>query len=422
MFESRWRKMNFAARRMLRLPRVVSLRPSRRPNGHALLSYLTCPFVRPDEIRHFSNRWECLQMAQTFLDFGLGVDVIDWFDQRFIPNREYRFLVDIGCNMPRLAPLMGDDCVKLMHATGKHWLFQNSAELIRLSELWQRRGVVLEPRRQVGTGFAVEQADCITVLGNQMTADTFAYAGKPVYRIPLSSAAEFPWDDSKDFSQARRCFLWLGSGGMVHKGLDLVLEAFAEMPELELYVCGPVRGEPDFEHLYRRELYDSPNIHTLGFVDVSTPEFAAIARNVSAMVYPSCSEGSAGSVIVGLHAGLTPIISRETGIDVQDFGVELRYNSVDAIRHAAYIHSNRSPAEVRQLSRAAWQRARSYYTRERFIEAFRSVVSEWLKRPIAEIRDDWRRMICDSQQAAESDARPMIAGRTVDWIGKRAAA
>ena len=34
---------------------------------------------------------------------------------------------------------------------------------------------------------------------------------------------------------------------MVHKGLDLVLEAFAGMPEYHLTVCGPVAKEKDFE-------------------------------------------------------------------------------------------------------------------------------------------------------------------------------
>ena len=388
----RWLKLKFAARRFLRLPRVVSLRPKQKPAGYVLLSYLTGPFIRPEVARHFSNRWECRQMAQTFLDLGFGVDVIDWFDRRFVPRRPYRFLVDIGTNMPRLAPLVGTNCVKLMHATGKHWLFQNSAELRRLADLQRRRGVVLEPRRQVPTGFAVELADCITVLGNQMTADTFAYAGKPVYRIPLSSAAEFAWDEAKDFEIARRRFLWLGSGGMVHKGLDLVLEAFAGMPELELVVCGPVGGEADFEDFYRRELYETPNIRTRGFLDVTTPEFAAIARDASAMVYPSCSEGSAGCVIVGLHAGLIPIVSRETGVDVENFGVELQECTVEEIRRAARCHAARSAAELRQSSHAAWRRAREYFSRERFAEAFRNVVLEWLDPPSAETRAAWQAM------------------------------
>ena len=378
MFNHRLRKLNYSTRRMFGLPRVVSLRPRGKPVGHVLLSYLTGPFVQWPVANYHSNYWECRQMAQTFLDLGMAVDAIDWYDKRFVPRREYRFLVDIGCNMPRLAPLVGKNCVKLMHATGKHWLFQNRAELERLTELLQRRGVALEPRRQAPTGCAVELADCITVLGNQMTADTFQYTGKPVYRIPLSSAAEFPWDEAKDFDRVGHRFLWMGSSGLVHKGLDLVLEAFAGLLELELVVCGPVDGESDFQQHYHRELYETPNIQTRGWVDVTKPEFAAIARDVAGMVYPSCSEGSAGCVIVGLHAGLIPIVSRETGVDVDHFGIEMPHSTIDEIRHAARSLSSRSADELRQRSRAAWQRAREYFSRERFAEAFRNVVLEWL--------------------------------------------
>ena len=401
MFDQRLRKINFSVRRAFGLPRVVSLRPRGKPVGHVLLSYLTGPFVQRQVANYHSNYWECRQMAQTFLDLGMAVDVIDWHDKRFVPRREYRFLVDIGCSLPRLAPLVGKDCVKLMHATGKHWLFQNRAELERLTDVLRRRGVALEPRRQVPTGCAVELADCITVLGNQMTADTFQYAGKPVYRIPLSSAAEFSWDEAKDFDRVRRRFLWLGSGGMVHKGLDLVLEAFAAMPELELVVCGPVEGESDFQNLYHRELYETPNIRTAGWVDVTSPEYAAIAREVVGMVYPSCSEGSAGCVIVGLHGGLIPIVSRETGVDVDKFGIELPRNTIEEIRRSARAVSDRSAAELRQQSRAAWQRAREFFSRERFAEAFRNVVVEWLAPPSAAARAEWSRMSRDSLQVAE---------------------
>jgi glycosyltransferase involved in cell wall biosynthesis len=394
-------KLKLKARRRLGLPAVVSLRPKKPPIGHVLLSYLTGSFTHSEPTSTHSNCWESRQIGQTFLELGYGIDVIDWFDRRFVPRRPYRFLIDIGCNMPRLAPLAGESCVKLLHATGKHWLFQNLAEMQRLADLFRRRGVVLEPRRQSPTGCAVELADCVTVLGNQMTADTLSYAGKPVYPIPPSPAAQFNWDDAKDFQRTSRRFLWLGSTGMVHKGLDLVLEAFAGMPEFELVVAGPVDAEPDFNNFYHRELYETPNIRTLGWIDVTAPEFAALVRGVSAMVYPSCSEGSAGSVIVGLHAGLIPIVSRETGIDMDDFGVELKHNTIAEIRREVRAHAECSPIELRQRSRAAWQRARTYFTRERFAEAFRNVVLEWLEAPSAAIRAECAATARESWQVAD---------------------
>ncbi len=349
-----------------------------------LLSYLTAAFDAPLPTAHclpsttpadpHSNLWECRQIAQTFLDLGFAVDVIDWHNKRFTPRRPYRFLLDIGASMERLAPLVGPNCTKILHATGKHWLFQNRAEHERLANLLARRGVVLQPRRQAPGGLGVEAADLLTVLGDEGTLETLRYAGKPCYRIPLSSTVEFPWNEQKDFAAARRRFVWLGSSGMVHKGLDLALEAFCELPELKLTVCGPVDRESDFVACYRRELYETPNIRTLGWTDIAGPAFSELAARCGAIVYPSCSEGCAGSVVACLHAGLVPLVTPESGVEIGDFGTHISAPTVGAVRAAVQDFSRTDPETLRRSSRAAWEFARSHHSRENFSRTFRAVI------------------------------------------------
>ncbi len=362
-----------------RLPAGYDAR--RPPRDWALVSYVTAPFrertaassLKPQADTH-TNRWECRQIVDTFLGLGFGVDIIDWHDRRFRPRKEYKFFLDIGVQMERLAPLVGPRCIKILHATGKHWLFQNRAEYERLAALMTRRGVALEPRRIAPTGSGVEAADVLTVLGNQGTIDTLSYAGKPCYRIPLSTTVEFPWNEAKDFAAARKRFLWLGSSGMVHKGLDLALEAFAALPELELTVCGPVAHEPDFAREYHRELNQTPNIRTVGWVDLAGKPFAEIVATVGSLIYPSCSEGCAGSVVSCLHAGLVPIVSRESGVDVEPFGVLLPDCSVEPIRRAVSAMAQSPADELRARSRATWEFARREHTRERFAAEFLRVI------------------------------------------------
>lgn len=96
---------------------------------------------------------------------------------------------------------------------------------------------------------------------------------------------------------------------MVYKSLDLALEAFAQMPEYQFTVCGPVKGEEDFEKFYYKELYETPNIKTLGWMNIDMPDFKKVLDNNLGVIYPSCSEGGGGSVITCLHAGLIPIVS-----------------------------------------------------------------------------------------------------------------
>ncbi len=68
----------------------------------------------------------------------------------------------------------------------------------------------------------------------------------------------------------------------------MVLDAFADMPDHKLYICGPIEKEIDFEKAYYKELYESSNIHALGWVDVSSPEFIEISNKCLALIYSSC--------------------------------------------------------------------------------------------------------------------------------------
>jgi glycosyltransferase involved in cell wall biosynthesis len=161
----------------------------------------------------------------------------------------------------------------------------------------------------------------------------------------------------------------------VHKGLDLVLETFAGMPDYHLYVCGPVQDEKDFECVYYKELYDLPNIHTVGWVDISSFEFIDIVNKCIGVVCASCSEGGSGSVIVCMHAGLIPIISYETGVDVDEsYGVILYDCSITAIRRAIEEISQLPTEKLREMSKKAWDYVRHNHTQERFIDEYKKII------------------------------------------------
>lgn len=357
---------------------VVALKPDGVSQGTVLLSYIIDPFLLapgqalPHTHTHY---WESWQIAQTFLELGYAVDVISWKNTTFTPQKDYAFFVDVRNNLERLAPLLNADCVKILHSDTAHILFHNAAESRRLLELQQRRGVTLRPRRFEMPNLALEHADCGIIKGNAFTLGTYRYANKPLYPIGGTPVSLYPWPEGKDFAACRKHYLFLSSGGMVHKGLDLVLEAFAGMPEYELTVCGPVAREEGFVRAFHKELYETPNIHTHGWVDVEGPEFTTIVRRCVGLVYPSCSEGQSGGVITCLHAGLIPLISYESGVDVHaDFGMILPACSVAQIQQAVRAMSARPPDELAQMARRAWEFARANYTRERFAQTLRAAI------------------------------------------------
>ena len=81
-------------------------------------------------------------------------------------------------------------------------------------------------------------------------------------------------------TKSRIAFLFIASGRQVHKGLDLVLEAFARRPHLELFVCSLFAEEGDFCSTII-ELYQTSNIHAVGPVDIGDRIFRQIADRCS---------------------------------------------------------------------------------------------------------------------------------------------
>jgi glycosyltransferase involved in cell wall biosynthesis len=367
-------------RRDAPLRRVISLKPRGAVVGDILVSYRIDPFlVAPEEVSTAHPiHWISLQMAQTFLELGYAVDVVNDKNSSFIPRKNYVACVAGRWNLERLRAVLGDRCLYIMHADTAHILYHNSAECRRLLELQQRRGVVLSPRRLETPTLAIEHADCAVIHGNEFTLGTYKYAKKPLYAVPTPALALYPLPEHKDLDGCRRRFLWLASRAMVHKGLDLVLDAFAELPDYHLVVCGPVHREADFESAYRKELHESPNVTTVGWIDMSSRRFAEIASNSLALLYPSCSEGQAGAVTTCLQAGLIPIVSYQSGVDVHDFGLTLTHCTVTEIRDAVRHLSNLPTHRLAEMTRKAWQCARASFTREAFAARYRDVVVQIL--------------------------------------------
>lgn len=353
------------------------------PRGRVLFSYIVDPFLVPEEEVSYDHThdWESLTMARTFAGLGYAVDAIHWTNTGFEPRHEYDVLVDPRLNMERLGPGLPEGSVKILHAETAHHAFHNAAQRRRLEALAERRGIELAPFKLVEENRAVEHADAITILGNEFTAETYAFAGKPTHRVPISTPFLYPFPEGKDFATARRRFVWFGSGGMVHKGLDLVLEAFAGMPDLQLTVCGPVARERQFELAFWRELHETPNIRTMGWVDVAGGAFRQVCEQSAALVYPSCSEGGGGSVITCMHAGLIPLVSREASVDVDpSYGRVLAESTVEGVRDAVRELAGRPAEEVEAMARAAWSHAREHHTRETFARGYRRAVEEILRR------------------------------------------
>jgi hypothetical protein len=358
--------------------RFASLPARGEERGRVLLSYVIDPFLLddPKAISHdHTHHWESWQIARTFSAHGYAVDVVHYDDRSFVPGRPYDVLVSARTDLERLARHLPPTCLKIAHLDTAHFLTNNAGALQRLLAARERFGVALRSPRMVEENWAIEAADLGCVLGNAFTAESYAYAGKPIHRIPISSPRTWDWPADKDFDRVRRSFLWFGSGGLVHKGLDRVLEVFKGLPDFRLHVCGPVDREARFRDAFAGYLYETPNIRTHGWVDIATPAFTEIVNDCVATVYPSASEGGGGSTLTCMHAGLIPVVTAAASVDVGDFGLLCADASLESISARVNEIADMPTEELAGRARAAWEFARARHTRDAFAKHYDEFVT-----------------------------------------------
>ncbi len=201
-----------------------------------------------------------------------------------------------------------------------------------------------------------------------------------MFRLPSITQMTWPWFEDKDFEACRHRFLWYGSRGMIHKGLDLALEAFAQLPDCHLTVVGPVENEPEFVAAYRRELFHTPNIKCVGWLDKSDDEFRKILEQSIAHVFLSCSEAGAAAVIETMAAGVIPMVTYESSVDVEDYGVLIKDTSIEGIIQDIRAITEMPGNELRCKARTAWEEATTKHRPEDFERAYRATIEAILAR------------------------------------------
>ncbi len=361
---------------------VVHLPAQGKKKGDVLISYIVEPFtLAPWEqlSNYHTNNWECREIARLFSQKGYACDIVSSRNKNFKPKKSYVVCIDTDDNLEKFTKYLPRNCQKVFHALMSHWEDYNAAEKRRLNDLEKRRGIRLSPHRQLEPSKNAEYADFITAFGNKTILDTFNKCGKSVYYIPISVVKQFDFPEQKDFGEARKTYAWMGGGGAVLKGLDLTLEAFRQMPEFDLHVCGPVSAEKDFVQAFKEELEKTPNIHVRGRMEVTSQEYTDILNKCAAVVYPTAAEGSSGTIVLAMHAGVIPIISPETGIWERSGYIPLINPTVQSIIKTVRDFSKMPENEIRALSKKIWDYAREQNTRETYSAAYRNIIENVLK-------------------------------------------
>lgn len=340
-----------------------------------LFMYIIEPFKNEKTNFAHQSYWQSREFAKIIGDFGYNVDVIQFNDKRARLTKKYDLVVDLHPGMNLLYKnYLNPGAKRIAYITGSNVSFSNQAENERIENIYQRRGVRLRPQRQTKPFDAklLSSFNAMFFIGNDYNLKTYAgYTPKKVFLIKNTG---YDFLAGYDYTKrSPKSFLFLAGGGQAHKGLDLLLEVFAKNPDLKLYVCSSFKAEKDFCELYKKELFETKNIHPLGFVDINSFAFIDILKKCSFLISPSCSEGQSGSVLAGMSAGLIPIVSKESGFDATETFI-LDECTTNTISKTIKQFSLKSPKWITAEGINATKIAHEKFGRDNFSESIKEAL------------------------------------------------
>jgi Glycosyl transferases group 1 len=298
-----------------------------------LLSYITKTFYLGKSYGH-TNTVEVLTMAKIFKNLGYNIDVFNYNHDG--PNDYSKYNVILGFGTPLINSFYKSTkkILTVYYGTGMHICHQNHATLSRINDVYKKRHVWMPESGRVVEKAWSEQTtlvDGMIVLGNEICASSYRkYYDGPVFPLKasfievISDEEVFSIIEHKNYDEAKKHFLWFGSTGLIHKGLDLLLELFEKRGDWHLHICGPISKEVGFEKEYFSKLYNCPNIHTYGFINIKSDVFKDLMQKCGSIISPSCSEGGSPAVLNCMANGLIPIITEYCSIDIKDFGFYIK--------------------------------------------------------------------------------------------------
>lgn len=360
--------------------------------GRVLVSYaLTSAGMPPDHtiFDYHSGPWESNMIVSLFLKRGYIVDVIHYTNRSFVPKEMYAviFCSTELCRLVAYAKNPPEEIIKIWHPNISSIEHNNRTELERIAALEARRqGALYFPKRQEPferlQEKTMELADAVIMGGNAVVLNTYPKRfHNKIDLVPVSASPLYHLKTEKEYTPREREFVWYFGNGAVRKGLDLVLEAFAKHPDWKLNVIGLPQTEPDFMKIYRKELTEMPHIKLHGYQNPRSKSFDDIMRRSFCFIAPTCTESISTAVGTMLQAGLYPLISRETGIDLPEgagkYFNELSVEEVERlVREALALSDEQLCKEIRATQGFALKA----YSREAFTQSMDAALERVLKR------------------------------------------
>ncbi len=351
-----------------------------------LLSYITSAFLINNNFEH-TNLLECYTAGEIFRNLGYNVDVINYntvYDRIDFSN--YDIVYGLGDNFAlALNKFTASVHPKtILYGTGVSSTYAKSVTLKKSVDFYNRTGMrILTSFRSSVSLDQVMFSDHIIALGNEFTRKTYLVDRGNKSIANLNAFYYDVYDinlNKKDYQKCSKNILWFGSGGLLHKGLDLAIDAIRDFPDLTLHICGANTNELEFCTYYSDALLGKiPNIVNHQFVKINKLEFRKLMNLCGAVLSPSISEGGAVALLnVMANGGLIPITSEASGVDVNEFGIMINELTLSEVKGSLQRYYEIAPSELMVKSKIAKNEIRKNYSYDIYRENLYKCIKEFV--------------------------------------------
>jgi len=354
-------------------------------NKKVLIAYLTTAFKHKNSYRH-SNTLEGVTAAEIFNELGYQVDVANYNSSLSIDFSNYDVVYGMGTLFERSFYSQSKKLKRIFYATGCNPIYSNIATTLKVRSFFELSNLLIPESSRIikeSQHFQILLSDAVIVLGNEYVKSTYLKYDTIENRYSNLNAFYFdvhiPDVSKKNFKTARNHFVWFGSSGALHKGLDIAIEYFLVHPELTLHICGLSNTESKFFNFYKDRIESSDNILNHGFVDITSDLFINIMNGSCFALFPSISEGGAPALLnVIANGALIPIYSKSTGVDLEEFGCEVEEITIDAFSDAINSMLQLDDEQLAYKAQSVLEFVRKNYTYSIYKNNLRNIICKVL--------------------------------------------
>lgn len=322
---------------------------------------------------YHTNVLESIQIINVFKEKGYVIDIIHCNATeciKFISMEKYDIIFGFGEVFYKISKL-NSNAKKIIYVTENHPKFSQDKETERNSYFFERTGKKIKLKRS-GVFYKekhFENIDYAIVMGELEPFEKYEFKKYQIF--PTGFLNEKYFFMKRDLKKSRNNFLWLGSTGAIHKGLDLLIEVFSKNKNLNLHICGFNANEKNVV------IPKLENIKNYGRINIKNDIFLKLVDSCSYIILPSCSEGCATSILTGMLHSMIPVVIKDTGfsrlkenaIFLNDYKLEILEKEIKEL----------SLREIKDLDhKKIYEYARKNFTLENFTREFNKIIEDIL--------------------------------------------